>query len=213
MFFSKAEAGPEDEALMSTDNFRLVNTSRIKLIGQKAKLATKPGRKRPRQAEEEIRHDSSAEEADGDTSLMDGKSLGKIRTGNPKVNAAIKRQAAFLEKLMDVKRAKGESDNVRTVFSQKKGSSKIIQTREMEAGRSRQRQDFPSVAQEIKELNRRVVRGDATALVRLQDIYSSMEDEALNRSSSQETPVAPSQQPDDAQAAANAFDQRQATNE
>ncbi len=92
------------------------------------------------------------------------------------MNADIKRQAAFLEKLMDVKRAKGESDNVRTVFSQRK-STKIIQPRDIETGGTRPREEFPSVSAEIEELNRRVVRGDATALMRLQDIYSTMEED------------------------------------
>ncbi|KAF7513221.1 hypothetical protein GJ744_010617 [Endocarpon pusillum] len=184
MFFTKAEAGNDQEALMSTDEFYLMNTSRIKLIGQKAKLVGKPGRKRQRQADEEsldaVHADTENEE---DTYVPAGKSLGEIRTSNPKMNADIRRQAAFLEKLMDVKRARGEFDNVRTVFSQRK-NTRIIQPRDIETGRIRPREEFPSVSVEIEELNRRVVRGDATALMRLQDIYSSMEGDPQKISSS-----------------------------
>lgn len=194
MFFSKAELGTEEEALMSTPDFRLLDTSRIKLIGQKATLTGKPGKKRRLQAEDESSNATHSNFIyDEEAPVIDGRSLGDIRTSNPRTNAGIKRQAAFLEKLMNVKRAKGESDNVRTVFSQKKGNTKIIQTREMEAGGSRQRQKFPSIAREIEELNRRVVRGDVPALLRLQDIYSSMEDDTPNQSSQQQLPMAAGQ--------------------
>ena len=183
MFFSKGDAGSEGEDLLSTDDFHLINTSRIKLIGQKARLTAKPGRKRQRQVEEDasdvilahVDHDES-------TPMVGGESLGEIRTTNPKTNADIKRQAAFLEKLMDIKRAKGESDSVRTVFGQRKGTNQIITPRNFEAKRSRPNHANPSITEEIDELNRKVVRGDATALIRLQDIYSSMEDDAVTHS-------------------------------
>jgi hypothetical protein len=214
MFFSKSEAGTEEEVLMSTNDFRLVNTSRIKLIGQKAKLAGKPGRKRPRQAEDDSVDAILSDGVDDDgIAMMSGKSLGEIRTSNSKVNADIKRQAAFLEKLMDVKRAKGETDNVRTVFSQRKGSTKIIQPRNAETGGPRRRQVFPSIAKEIEELNRRVVRGDATALMRLQDIYSSMEDDIPSLRPQQQAPAATGQNPDEGSPTANFSAQRQALNE
>ena len=191
MFFSKTEGGEEDGDLLSTDGFHLVNISRIKLIGQKTKLSAKPSKKRQRQAEEDS-PDSTLAGVDHDEaeSVENGKSLGEIRTANPKTNVDIKRQAAFLESLMDVKRAKGESDNVRTVFTQRKASTQIIQPRGVGPKRSHRNQEYPSITVEIEELNRKVVRGDATALLRLQDIYSSMQDDALNRSSQPQPPLA-----------------------
>lgn len=176
MFFSRAEGGREGEDLVSTDDFHLINTSRIKLIGQKARLTGKAGGKRRRQAEEDssepVRPHLDYDEA---RRGLNGKSLGEIRTSNSKTNADIKRQAVFLETLMDVKRAKGESDNVRTVFSQRKGTSRTTEGQNHEAKRPR---PHHAIAEEIEELNRKVVRGDAAALIRLQDIYSSMENDA-----------------------------------
>jgi hypothetical protein len=213
MFFSRAGPGIDQEALMSTDDFHLINTSRIKLIGQKAKLTGKAGRKRQRQVDDEspeaVHADNVQEE---DTSQIRGKSLGTIRTFNPKINADIKRQAAFLEKLMDIKRAKGESDNIRTVFSQNK-RTKIIQPRDTEMGESRRRQEFPSMETKIEELNRRVVRGDATALMRLQDIYSSIEDDTQSNPALQPSPAVPKQASADAPATPHiVFEQRLAPN-
>jgi TFIIIC subunit triple barrel domain len=214
MFFTKAEAGVEEEAVLSTSDVRLINTSRVKLIGQKAKLVGKPRRKRRRQVEEDSSEAILAEDVyDQDLSVVSGKSLGEIRTSNPKINADIKRQANFLEKLMDVKRARGESDNVRTVFSQKSGRTRIMQPREIEDEEVRRRSEFPSTANEIEELNRRVVRGDANALGRLQDIYASTEDHALTRPSQQQIPAGRAthrREHEDDVPSANIFEQRQA---
>jgi hypothetical protein len=175
MFFSKPGEDAERDALLSTGDYDLINTSRIKLIGQKAKLVEKPGNKRKRQADGDVTTPIFV--PDEDTSVVKGKSLGEIRTSNAKINADIKGQAAFLEKLMDVKRAKGESTNVRTVFTQKRPANSIIfHPRGLDTTRSRENQTFPTTADEIEELNRRVVRGDANALMRLQDIYATMEE-------------------------------------
>lgn len=213
MFFSKHEAKLEEEALLSTDNFHLINTSRIKLIGQKAKAVEKPGKKRRRQLDHDL---SNAifmdDEYDNGISLLDGKSLGEIRTSNPSVNADIKRQAAFLEKLMNVKRAKGESDNVRTVFTQRKAAPKVARPQGTSDSPAPQRKDFPSLEKEIQELNRLVVRGDASALKRLQDIYSSMEDDAPNLSSQQKSSATPSQTPQNGLNSATMFEQRPQSN-
>lgn len=200
MFFTNADAIPKEEASLTTGGFQLINTSRIKLIGQKAKLTERTGGKRRRPAGEDAQDTTSAGIVqDGDTAETNGKRLGEIRTGNAKANADIKRQAAFLERLMDVKRAKGESDNVRIVFGQGKCSSRMIRSRGAgaEAGRPARTQVFPSLAKEIEQLNRMVVRGDATALMRLQDIYSSMQNDAQNAAPRLTTPAAPSQPPQD----------------
>lgn len=192
MFFSKPEGNP-DEALLSTHDYDLINTSRIKLIGQRAKLAGKSGRKRPRPDNDEQSDgalaDGLEDEAD---SILNGKSLGEIRTANAKINADIKKQAAFLEKLMDVKRSKGETDNVRTVFSQRKGGKRAVQAPDIDLGSRGLKEGLRSqpMEREIEKLNRMVVRGDATALKRLQDIYSNMEDDVLNRASPTPGPAA-----------------------
>jgi hypothetical protein len=214
MFFTKAEPSINQDALVSTNDFHLINTSRIKLIGQKAKLTGKAGRKRQREVDDESPEAFQADIVqDEDTSPGRGKSLGNICTFNPKTNADIKRQAAFLEKLMDIKRAKGESDYVRTVFSQSK-QTKIIQPRDDETGETRRRRDFPSMEKEIEELNRKVVRGDATALMRLQHIYSGIDDDAQSIPARQPSPAVPAQASADAPAVApHIFEQRLAPNQ
>jgi hypothetical protein len=158
MFFSERDEEPEADPLLSTEEYDLLGTSRIKLIGRKAKLTDKPGRKG-------AYRNTANELQDESMDLTSGKSLGALRSSNPVVNRELKKQAKFLEKLMDAKRAKGQTDNVRTVYKPSRaprGGSGSTSTAQMGQASS----------QEIQELNRRVVRGDADALKRLQIIYS-----------------------------------------
>ena len=166
LFFGKHD--DEADALRSTDEYDLLGTSRIKLIGRKAKITDKPGK---RGAYKNTADDIQDEGID----LMSGKSLGNLRFGNATINRDIKKQAKFLERLMDAKRAKGETDNVRTVFKPRGAPS----PRKIKGlGKRVRAQDNEDASQEIEELNRRVVRGDANALMRLQEIYSALEDQA-----------------------------------
>ena len=66
---------------------------------------------------------------------------------------------------MDVKKARGESDTVRTFVD-----------RHTIAAESKKKSEAMEVQREIEELNRRVIHGDNEALVRLQVIYSHMEE-------------------------------------
>ena len=88
-------------------------------------------------------------------------------------NRELKKQAKFLENLMDAKRAKGQTDNVRTVYKPSRvprggtGGGSIVRGEQ-------------ASSREIEELNRRVVRGDADALRRLQIIYSEPDEQQSN---------------------------------
>jgi hypothetical protein len=163
MFFSEHDDEMGVDPLRSTEDYDLLGTSRIKLIGRKAKLTDKPGRKG------EYGHaakDVQEEEMD----LRSGKGLGTLRSSNPVINRERKKQAKFLENLMDAKRAKGQTDNVRTVY-------KTSRVPHGGAGSTFTAQDGQTYSEEIEELNRRVVRGDAAALRRLQIIYSEPDEQ------------------------------------
>ena len=170
MFFGKHD--DEADALRATDDYDLLGTSRIKLTGRKAKMTNRPGQRGM--------YKNTAEDLeDQGIDLMSGKSLGGLRSVNATINRDIKKQAKFLERLMDAKRARGEKDNVRTVFKPR-GAPKINRP-----GKRARALDNAATSQEIEELNRKVVRGDADALTRLQEIYAELEDQAGNESTPQ----------------------------
>ena len=182
MFFAEHSEEPCIAPLRSTNHYDLLSISRIKLTGQRAKVTNKPGAKRKRATGDDgLEPDTLDEESDP----TPGKSLGNLRFANATINADLKKQAKFLEKFMDVKRAKGETDNVRTVFRNTVTSRNATRGPQNKSG-TQAKQDM---AKEIEELNRRVVRGDADALARLQKIYSGIDGEAAN-SSTPETPAA-----------------------
>ena len=158
MFFSEHDEEMDRDSLRSTDDYDLLGISCIRLIGRKAKLTDKPGRKG---AYKNTANDLQGEGID----VSSGKGLGTFRSSNPTVNREVKKQAKFLENLMDAKRAKGQTDNVRTVYKPWKAA-------QGEGGGAVTRQGAQASSQEIEELNRRVVRGDGAALRRLQMIYS-----------------------------------------
>jgi hypothetical protein len=96
LFFSPASSSLSD----SNEPVELLGTSRIRLIGHRAKIAVNPDANNKGPA----RNDRSDK----------GISYGS----HPAVpnNPAFKRQADFLEKLKAVKKAKGEKDAVRMTF-------------------------------------------------------------------------------------------------
>jgi hypothetical protein len=166
MFFSERDEEMEADPLRSAEDYDLLGISRVKLIGRKAKLTDKPGRKETcRNAGNDLR--------DEGMDVTSGKGFGTIRASNPVVNRELKKQAKFLESLMDAKRAKGQTDNVRTVYKPSKaprggtGSGPSVRGEQ-------------TLSHEIEELNRRVVRGDADALRRLQIIYSEPDEQQSN---------------------------------
>ncbi|KAL2418058.1 hypothetical protein ABEF95_008533 [Exophiala dermatitidis] len=156
MFFTAPRrANHTAGTLQSTDNYDLIGMSRIKLVGNRATMTKKSKRAQAENAREE-----SLPADDGDGDEPDGRSLGDIHRTNPQHNMQMKKQAMFLEKLMDVKQRRGETDAVRAYVDDNIASADY--------------QKLPQTVQpELGELNRRLVRGDGEALSRLQQIYSS----------------------------------------
>ena len=186
MFFSKHQDDSNIAPLRSTEDYDLLGTSRIKLIGRKATALNKTrarGSRRALVAGENL----SEFLQDAEPEKVDGSSLGSLHFSNPSRNRDLKRQAAFLENLMNVKRAKGQTDNVRTVFNPRaaslqqksKGHNGTPGDHRPDSG-EKETEELNTVGgpqpesneKEIEELNRKVVKGDADALKRLQKIYA-----------------------------------------
>ncbi|KKY20118.1 hypothetical protein UCRPC4_g04252 [Phaeomoniella chlamydospora] len=187
---------PSDETPTSTTipplytapGFDLLAQSRIKLLARRAKLINRPGRKKrshPAPTDEDVPFSPSSPEPDPSTSTLNGKSLGTLTSNNANVNREIKQQASFLERLMDIKRQKGETDNVRTVFNYSRNRDKdpSIKHATGSGGDKDTRKTKPppksreELTKEIEILNRKVVRGDRDALFRLEEIYELLEEE------------------------------------
>ncbi|KIX03716.1 uncharacterized protein Z518_07269 [Rhinocladiella mackenziei CBS 650.93] len=152
MFFTHPGLLDTIEILQSTDDYDLIGMSRIKLVGDRVQVSKKKGSKKA-DVDAPAEHDEPPE----------GRSLGNLNGTNPATNMQIKKQAAFLEKLMDIKQQRGGSDIVRVYVDENTapGGTPRIQD---------------AMHDEIAELNRKVLKGDARALARLQGIYSQLED-------------------------------------
>lgn len=159
MFFTHPGASDVTETLQSTDDYDLIGTSRIKLVGDRANMAKKNQPKKRARVDDDDADEHSAGAEDAPL----GRSLGGLRRSNPTINAQIKKQASFLNKLMEIKRQRGETDLVRTLVDEKIASA---DTARLHAARH----------DEIDELNRKVLKGDADALARLQEIYAQPDD-------------------------------------
>ena len=209
MFFSMHLDDPPTAPLRSTEDYDLLGTSRIKLVGRQATVLNKTrprGSKRASVAGENLSESLQDEEPE----KMNGSSLGDLHLRNPSRNKDLKRQAAFLENLMNVKRAKGQTDNVRTVFNpravslQQESKGQNGTPRGLQSDSSEKEIGEPntpgvhqpdSSGKEIEKLNRKVVKGDADALKRLQQIYARQAEAANDGPAdpSVETPDTPQQ--------------------
>lgn len=149
MFFIEHQDTPLFDPELATDEYDLVGTSRIKLVGQQATLKPK----------------AAAAPSEGSASNKKvepaGKSLGTIRRNNAHLNIALRKQANFLEQLMSIKKDRGELDSVRVVVNAKT-------VRAVESGMSF---DSGKQREEIERLNAKVVKGDKEAYDTLEDMY------------------------------------------
>ncbi|KAK5079164.1 hypothetical protein LTR64_002416 [Lithohypha guttulata] len=144
MFFSQDQDTPLSEPLLSTSDFDMIGTSRIKLVGTAAKVTPAP---------------QTSQENNKANVPRPGQSLGTIRRTNAKLNADLRKQASFLEQLMKIKKNRGESDNVLVAVSDKMSvAGQIASTASVQP-------------EEIKELNRKAVRGDGEAFRKLEKMY------------------------------------------
>lgn len=172
MFFSQGKETPLYDPEISTNDYDMVGMSRIKLVGNPMKVAP-------------IAQNAAAPSGDGasvqsqplDTPEKPGKSLGTIRRSSAKVNADLRKQANFLEQLMNVKRNRGDKDNVHVIMNSR--LSKTIAAGKLKFTTQR-RED------EIDQLNRRIVRGDGEALRKLEQIYSGQAEDSEDDASEAE---------------------------
>lgn len=124
----------------------MLGMSRVRLVGHKAKAAVKQG--------------TTAEATDGSKRMFKGTS---VMPQHKNANTAMKRQADFLGRLMDTKKAKGDMDVVRALVPSP-GSPSAPAGALLSGEGAANRED-------LRKLNRRIVRGDSRALAKLQEMY------------------------------------------
>lgn len=163
MFFSQPKETPLYDPEISTNEFDMIGTSQIKLVGNSIKVTP-------------ISQNSAApakrttlNEPLDVPSQPSGKSLGTIRRRSAKVNADLRKQANFLEQLMNIKKNRGEKDNVHVVVNSK--ISKAVADGKLKFKTQRREE-------EIDRLNRMIVRGDGEALRKLEQIYSGRDEDS-----------------------------------
>ncbi len=172
MFFTHPGSTARMDTLQSTDDYDLIGTSRIKLVAEGAKVVKSNA---PGEGLQE-KGDNTRRQRAGSDDVVDGSSLGDFHRSNPKVNVQMKKQASFLEKLMNIKRQRGEQDLVRTYVNERSVAREKPAMHE-------------TMHDEIDDLNRQVIRGDAGALTRLQEIYSRLNEQNQDGESQQEAPT------------------------
>ncbi|KAI1625239.1 hypothetical protein EDD37DRAFT_381295 [Exophiala viscosa] len=155
MFLAQPGLIDSGEILHSADDFDLIGTSRIKLVGERTNLV----KKKPSASEENTIEEDEHRQPTEAPKTSNGGSLRDIRTPNPKVAAQIKRQASFLENLMDIKRRRGEGDSVRALDDEKSASNGTSELHN-------------TTHSEFEEPNRKVDDGENEARAGLQGIYS-----------------------------------------
>lgn len=174
MFFSQAKETPLYDPEISTSDYDMIGTSRIRLVGNPIKITPKA---QTAAATSLTRTLSSYQDQPFDVPDKPGKSLGTIRRSSAKVNADLRKQANFLEQLMNVKRNRGEKDNVHVIMNSK--LSKTVAAGKLKFTTQRREE-------EIDQLNRRIVRGDGEALRKLEQIYSGQNEESDDEASAGE---------------------------
>ncbi|KAK2798228.1 hypothetical protein FQN50_008926 [Emmonsiellopsis sp. PD_5] len=137
--------------------FDLISANRAKLLGQKANLIFSSEPRPP---------SSSIITRSDDPAGLPAAALSSDPAHRSRP-APLTNQGRFLERLMNAKHAKGETDVVRTAFSQKRNQN--FESRLQGWARTGERMA------ELEQLNRRVLQGDTDALAALEDIYARAE--------------------------------------
>ena len=158
MFFTKHEDDPETEPLRSHDDYDLLETSRIRLVGHKAKVSAKK-KNRGRQPTEATFSGTAT-------------GLGGLASTNPSINAEIKRQNHFLANFMEAKRMRGDTD----VFNPSQRRHQI--TVPANVGAHSSQAPATTREEEIEMLNRQILRGDVSAMARLHELEAERGDNA-----------------------------------
>ena len=146
MFFDMPHGTSSTRPWLSDKDLTLTGTSRIKLVGHRARLSKADSQKR--------KHSDMGEDPS-----INGRGLPGFKSGNAQNNIDTKKQADFLERLMDAKKRRDEKDLVTVVPAS-------IKSRHPNAATSDVSRD------KIDALNRRILRDDIDALSELQAISS-----------------------------------------
>ncbi len=152
MFFDVSGGTSSTRSASPHRDLALTGTSRIKLVGHRAKLSKADSLKR--------KHAGV-----GGGASADGRGLPGFKSGNAQNNIDIKKQADFLGRLMDAKKRRAERDLVTVIPL----PTKAQQPNTASANIPRDHVDA---------LNRRVVKGDIDALSELQAINSRVNSSA-----------------------------------
>jgi hypothetical protein len=159
MFFSQPDSSAQTQALHSTAEYDLLATSRIKLVGHPITTKKTVQKKRARSEESDGTPSEAVQAKEGSP---EAQSLGSLPHRNPKANAQIRKQAAFLERLMSIKDGRGEADAVRTYVDEDIASHSQLN-------------DLTSAT--LKELNGRVIKGDADAITETREAYARLKEQ------------------------------------
>lgn len=156
LLFCASENDPESHSVRQGKGFDLISASRVKILGQKATLASKSG-------------------TQGSSTLnpfnAGQNDQGQGRSQDPTKKSARSSQSDFLKRLKDAKRARGESTLVRRNWN----PSNVKRVNNY-AGKNHNPQS-DAEQDEIEQLQSLVTQGDGAALERLEEIYTANGDE------------------------------------
>ncbi|GIJ88387.1 hypothetical protein Asppvi_007308 [Aspergillus pseudoviridinutans] len=153
LLFTRPETGhepdlesalPQISPLRSGKDFDLIAANSVKILGRKANLISSSG--------------------SGSTqvpSIQPSETANVLRKAGPQSN-----QARFLERLTHIKRERGETDTVRTVFSTKRTQNLEDRLR----GWARTEEELA----EVQRLSEAASRGDTVALTALEELYTEI---------------------------------------
>ncbi|KAI9675589.1 MAG: hypothetical protein M1817_000955 [Caeruleum heppii] len=160
LLFTEPDSDVDGPALRSTPAYKLLAASSMRVISKPVQLVP------PEEATVRRQDIMGAPEAQGDRPSQDGTRSGVSMGGD--APRSTKHQFGFLEKLMELKKAKGEKDEV-TIYAKK------AQTGPSSRARARARKDGEATQAtaslaELNELRVRRMEGDEEAGRRLQEL-------------------------------------------
>ncbi|RLL93659.1 hypothetical protein CFD26_100932 [Aspergillus turcosus] len=153
LLFTRPETGhepdvesalPQISPLREGKDFDLIAANSVKILGRKANLISSSGLG-PIQ----------------EPSIQTSETANVLRNTVPQSN-----QVRFLDRLMHVKRQKGETDTVRTVFSTKRTQNLEDRLR----GWARTEEELA----EVQRLSEAAIQGDAAAMTALEELYTEI---------------------------------------
>ncbi|RMZ90109.1 hypothetical protein DV736_g2661, partial [Chaetothyriales sp. CBS 134916] len=144
MFFTRPSGYDGHHTVRSNVDFALLDTSHIKLVGQQASLVPRGGK-----------------------AIVDRTALPGFSSTNWRNNIARRKQADFLDRLMQAKRSRGETEIVPTVGDRKGKAVYQLDANSWAALTAEQ-------TVKLNNLSSRVVKGDARAVAALREMYSEL---------------------------------------